>query len=116
VQSWIDGSLDTAQATLSGCIGILDQIRTQASERVAQTLDWAEGFPRAGFTVARHVNRSVDSVAAHSIAASDRFGRSILSALRHAGHSARDLASGATTSIVGNGAQDARSRRASAAS
>ena len=112
VQSWIDGGLDTAQAVLQGWVDIFDQSRLQIHERVAQTLDWAEGFPKGLFAVARHVNRSVDAIAAQSISASDRVGRSLLSALRHAGHSARGLASDATTSLVGN----ASAQRASAPS
>ena len=113
VQSWIDGSLDTAQAVLRGCVDILDQSRMQLNERVVQTLDWAEGFPRGGFTVARHVNRGVDTIAAQSIAAGDRMGRSVLCALRRAGHSARGLASDASSSIVGNGVQSQRMTAAS---
>jgi hypothetical protein len=116
VQSWIDGSLDTAQAVLRGCVDILDQSRTQLNERVGQTLDWAEGFPRGGFAVARQVNRGIDSIAAQSIAAGDRVGRSVLSALRRAGHSARGLASDASSSIVGNGVRDGQSQRMTAAS
>lgn len=116
VQSWIDGGLDTAQAVLQGWVDIFDQSRLQIHERVAQTLDWAEGFPKGLFAVARHVNQSVDAIAAQSIATGDRVGRSLLSALRHAGHSARGLASDASSSLVGNGASNAGSTRASAPS
>src|SRR5262245_61688139 len=60
IQTWIDGGLDTAQAVLNGSIEVLDQSRLQLTERVAQTLDWAEGFPKGMFTVARQLNRGVD--------------------------------------------------------
>ena len=114
LQSWIDGSLDTAQTVFSGCVTILDQSRTQLHERVAQTLDWAEGFPRGLFALARQVNSGVDSVTAQSIAASDRVGRSVLNALRRAGHGARSVASEATASFVGNGVQNTRAQHMSA--
>jgi hypothetical protein len=115
LQSWIDGSLDTAQTVFSGCATILDQSRTQLHERVSQTIDWAEGFPRGLFAVARQVNSGIDAVAAQSIAAGDRVGRSVLSALRRAGHGARSVASEATASFVGNGVQSSsRSQHISA--
>lgn len=103
VQTWIDGTLDTTQAVLSGCVDILDQARTQVTERVTETLDWAEGFPRGAFSIARHVSRGVDTIAAQSIGAVDRVGNSILSAMRRGAHGARGLASDANSSIMGDG-------------
>src|SRR5262245_34695194 len=106
IQTWIDGSVDTVQAVLTGTVDVLDQARTQLTERVAQTLDWAEGFPRAGFTMARQLNRGIDAIAAQSIGTMNRVGTSVLSAMRRTGHGARDLASDATTSIIGQRAKD----------
>src|SRR4051812_8146095 len=92
VQTWIDGNIDTVHAGFTACIDVLDQIRTQVNERVAQTLDWAEGFPKGAFTLARHMNRGMDMFAAQAIRASDRVGRSLLSGVRNAGHGARNFA------------------------
>src|SRR5262245_52240918 len=91
IQTWIDGSLDTAQAVLDGSIEVLEQSRVQLTERVAQTLDWAEGFPKGAFSVARQLNRGVDNIAAQSIGTVNRVGSSMLDALRRAGHGARDF-------------------------
>ena len=85
---------------------MLDQSRTQLTERIAHTLDWAEGFPKGAFTVARQLNSGVDTIAAQSIGAVNRVGCSVLDALRRAGHGARDFASDTTSSLIGQRGRD----------
>ena len=106
IQTWIDGGLDTMQAALDGSIQVLDQSRTQLTERVAHTLDWAEGFPKGAFAVARQLNRGVDTIAAQSIGTANRVGCSILDALRRAGHGARNFASDTSSSLIGQRMRD----------
>jgi hypothetical protein len=101
VEAWIGGGVDTAEAVLSSCVSILEEARTQFTQRVAQTLDWAEGFPRGFFSFARKVNEGGDRIAAESIRAGNRVVRSIFAATRRAGDGARSLVSVTASSIVG---------------
>ena len=49
LEAWIDGTVENALAVVTTSVEILEEARQQTTQRVAQTLDWAEGFPRGFF-------------------------------------------------------------------
>lgn len=111
LEAWIDGTVENALAVVTSSVEILEEARQQTTQRVAQTLDWAEGFPRGLFSFARKVNGGADRIAAESIRTGDRVARSFLAAVRRAGIGARGFASDTARSLVGgDGQQRAASR------
>ena len=116
VEAWIGGGVDTAEAVLASCVSVLEEARMQMTQRVGQTLDWAEGFPKGFFSFARKVNEGADRIAAESIRAGNRIARSVFAATRRAGDGARSLVSVTASSIVGaDGQRRAGGNSASAA-
>lgn len=99
--TWLDATLNTIETAANGWFDVLDEMRGMVSGRVRQTLDWAEGFPKASFAMARTVTNACDGVMAQSIRASDRCTQSVLHAVRRFGDTARGFVSTTASSLVG---------------
>ncbi len=100
VTTWVDLSLGFAEETVKSSFGLMQEVRTEAADRVTATLDFVDGVNQSFFRLGRKLNDRVDRVANKALDSSEKAALSLVTAFRRTSRGAQELATTATAALI----------------
>lgn len=101
VDTCMNTSLGMADKSLTTTFKLMRLARSETKQRYDALLDFVDSSQQSLIRFARTVGDSMDEVVAEGIDGSEQAARSVLEALRGAGHGSSELASRTVSSIIG---------------